>query len=538
MPELFADIHCHSSTKAFYTQRGDEALRIDPFQTARNNIKSKILNQLRDLIERVSEIKLGTQSNFDNLFDGGHRVVIVSLTPPEKAFFILNQAPEKFITTNLRSFAEFKKVPFEGTIKDTVVNAFTGFSINDIAFCKRTGLDYYNDLLKKEYEFLKSFDNKKSEKGYRLKLVKSFSEIEVALNEDPNTICVILSIEGAHSLGKSYGYGDLLRSQGKSHKDDPPGFNPNAATTTRDYVVNIADLKKWEYPPLFISLFHHVWNDLGGHARSMNRMMTVLINQEEGINLGINETGKLVVKELLSKKNGKRILVDIKHMSPRSRKDYYRLLKQDEELRNDRIPIVCSHTGVVTKRTTIDQMIDLSDNDDWKELNEEFGKNYLHECSINLCAEDILNINESKGLIGIQLDEKRIAGKGIIKAIRDIKGATIEQVNIQYAKVVLANIFRIVQVVDKKEAWDIVCIGSDFDGIINHLDSCPTSKEVPELKSTLLTVLNNKLDISQMGFNYSISAEEIQRLHFGYTSEEILQKVFYNNVLHFLRLNF
>jgi microsomal dipeptidase-like Zn-dependent dipeptidase len=268
-------------------------------------------------------------------------------------------------------------------------------------------------------------------------------------------------------------------------------------------------------------------------------MMTVLINQEEGINLGLTTTGEFVIKELLSSKNGKRILIDIKHMSPRSRRDYYKLLKEDANLVKEKIPIICSHTGVVTKRATIEQMIELSDNDDWKELNEELGeKNYLHECSINLCAEDVINIFNSNGLIGIQLDEKRITGKTVIKIIKELKRHSPEDLAIQYAKVLLANIFRVVQIINKKEAWDIICVGSDFDGLINHLDSCPTSKDVPALKHKALDVLRSRTDLSQNGFNYSLPAGEIDALLFGYTFEEVLDKVFYKNVTEFLKNNF
>lgn len=531
MPHFYADVHCHSTAKPFFTQKGGANGRLDIFKSAPNNINSWLLSRLKKVIEKASEIKLSTQSNFDALFEGGHRVVVVALTPPEKGFFVINQHDDNFIDDFLKTLVSVQEVPFTGTIRESVVNALTGFSTEDIQFCKFTATHYYNHLLKPEYEFLKSFNGKQGKGGYTMRIVKSFTEIETALTNDPNTLCIVISVEGAHSFHHIPGFLDLLQNQTTTHKNDQDNF-----TGLQDYENNIEDIKRWEHPPFFITFNHHQWNGLGGHARSMNKLMTKLINQEEGINLGINALGKQVIKRLLSNTNGKRILIDIKHMSPRSRRDYYDLLASPEIPGGDTIPIICSHCGVVTKRTTLVEMIDLADNHDWQEL--DTSDNYLHECSINLCAEDVLKIFASKGLMGIQLDEKRIAGKGIIKIIQKKEGVQVEEVNRQYASVVVANLLRVVQIVNKPEAWDILCIGSDFDGLINHLDCCSSSIEIPKLESFMLDVLNNGTDIKQDGFNYSISAAEIWRLLFGLTPEEAMEKVFYKNVEAFLKANF
>lgn len=531
MAHFYADIHCHATTKPFYTQKGPEQDRLDVFGFAQNKINSWLLRRLRSVIENISEIRLSTQSNFDSLFEGGHRIAMVSLTPPESGFFVINQKDDPAITDAIKTLVSIQKVPYTGTVKDSVANAITGFSIEDIQFCKHAVKSYYHHLLKPEYEFLESFDGKKGKGGYTMKLVNSFAEIEAVLAADADTLCILLSIEGTHSLSLAPAFFDVMRNQTTSHKNDPDNF-----TGLQDFENNINDLKQWKHTPFWITFYHHQWNGLGGQARSLNKLMSTLINQEEGINLGINALGKQVIKRILSKQNGKRILIDIKHMSPRSRIDYYHLLSSGEIPDGDIIPIICSHTGVVTKRNTLDEMVDLSDNHDWEELEVE--DNYLHECSINLCSEDVMKIFESKGLIGIQLDEKRIAGKEIIKVIQKKEGVQVEEVNRQYACVVLANLLRVVQIVNQKEGWDILCIGSDFDGLINHLDCCPSSADVPKLESFMLDVLNSGNDIAQAGFNYSISAAEIQRLLFGLTPEEAMEKVFYKNFENFLRRNF
>ena len=82
-------------------------------------------------------------------------------------------------------------------------------------------------------------------------------------------------------------------------------------------------MKQWEFVPFYISLNHHFWNGLAGHAKSLMKLIGTIVSQEEGINEGLKGMGEEVIKLLLKKTNGPRILIDIKHMSPKCRKDFY-----------------------------------------------------------------------------------------------------------------------------------------------------------------------------------------------------------------------
>jgi hypothetical protein len=70
--------------------------RHTPFESYDNEVQSWLLSRLRKQLENISEVKLGTQSNFDNLHKGKVRVVIASLTPVEKAFLVCNLKPDMF----------------------------------------------------------------------------------------------------------------------------------------------------------------------------------------------------------------------------------------------------------------------------------------------------------------------------------------------------------------------------------------------------------------------------------------------------------
>lgn len=522
------DIHCHPSGKPYMSGRAHQLHT--PFESYDNEMQAWLLNRLNRLIENISNVRLGTQSNFDNLSRGNVRVIIASLTPLERAFLVANVSPGTFINDTLKDLMTEKKTPWEDTLKTKVVNALTGYNVDDLDFVQKNMLNYFQEGLIPEYNYFTKFNNKQNAgKKYTVKFVRNYAQLEQIINADEKTICVLLSIEGAHTLGNDVPkLGPLRREQGKSHKKDQADFTPLI-----NYLNNIAAMKQWEFVPLFITLNHHFWNGLGGHAKSLMALISNIVSQSEGVNEGLKEMGKEVIKLLLKTTNGPRILIDVKHMSPQCRKDFYEFIKVEYWNKNDKFPLICSHTGAVTKSKTLDELI--AQNDD-KESDSK--TNYLHENSINLCAEDVKLIAETKGLIGLQLDEKRTGGHNIIKVIKDDDTLTAADLRLQYVKVLFANLFEMVKAVNAKEGWDILSIGSDYDGLINHLDFYPTTGEMPVLRSDMLKFLKKPVEISQAGFTYTLPVAEIKRLMFGLTPETIIEKIFARNTMEFLKRNF
>lgn len=522
------DIHCHPSGKPYMSGRSNP--RHTPFETYDNEIQAWLLGRLRSVLENLSHVKLATQSNFDNLHRGNVRVVIASLTPLEKAFLVANLQADNFLNDNLKALVTEKQTPWEDTIKSKVVNALTGFDVDDIDFAKKSMRNYFYDGLVPEYNYLTSFDAEQNKaKEYRVKFVKNYQAIEDALAGDTPVICVITSIEGAHTLSSQVpNMAFLRRDQGQSHENDPDDF-----TTLIEYVNNIETMKQWPFVPLFISLNHHFWNGLGGHAKSLMKLIGTIVSQSEGLNEGLKELGKEVIKLLLKTSNGPRILIDIKHMSPQCRIDFYAFIKNEYWKKNDKFPLVCSHTGIVTKCRTLAEL--LRQDDDAELLDNT---NYLHENSINLCKEDVLLIAETRGLIGIQLDEKRVAGNTIIEIIKKNKKLGLKELRRQYVKVLFANLFEIVQITGNKQGWDLLTIGSDYDGLINHLDFYPNTAEMPVLRNDMLDFLNDPEEISQPGFKYRLSLTDMKALMFDLAPAEIIDKVFAGNAMAFLKANF
>jgi microsomal dipeptidase-like Zn-dependent dipeptidase len=523
------DIHCHPSTKPFMSSL-DDATKTNPFISFNHNIEDSVMQLLKGILAKKAEVQLSAQSNFDHLFRGGHRVVIASITPMERGFFVANDSRKPNLLADAFIFSQGV---FANTIKPKLINALMGFSTASIEFVRNSnGLtSYFKDGLLPEFNYLKKFHNKKSAaEGYTLKLVNSFSEIEAGMNSGENALYVLLSIEGAHSFKNTVPVTSEIRSkQGYVYS----AGELNSIEDGQGVENNIIAMKKWKFVPLFITVMHHFWNGMGGHARSLNKMVGEMLNQQEGINQGLSATGKLVIRNLLRNDNGPRVLVDIKHMSIASRREFYQLLDTDPLFKNKKIPILCSHTGIASN---IDSLNELQQVNDKKE--EDNATNYFHKAQINLCGEDIRRIANSGGLIGIQLDEKRIAGAGFAKE-KFRGGLTTNELRNVCSELIMSNVFMVIRAINTIDAWNICCIGSDYDGLINHLDPFPTSEDVHVLRDEIEFYLDHLHDVTEPVTGRIIfTVANMKALMMGLTAKQITEKVFSANVMAFLKKNF
>jgi microsomal dipeptidase-like Zn-dependent dipeptidase len=504
---MIADIHIHPNMKPFNSGFPDPDLQKNMFDNYDNPCEIAILHKLAELMQMG--VIFNSQSNMERMHRGGVRVVCISLYPVEKGFTNVDLAAISPIIKALLS-------PFN--IEEKLVEGVTGIKIEKVHYIGKELTDYFKELVK-EYEYVLS-QSKTSHGPVKCRFVKNYAEMKNILETESDTICMINSIEGAHSFGSGTAAEDHL---------------PLADLKTR-FTGNIKTAKQWEYPPFFVSLNHHFWNHLGGHARSLSSFLGKVMSQEAHINEGLTEAGKHAIRELLSTANGKRILIDVKHMSAKCRKEYYELLKTEFAVQN--IPIICSHTGIIEQRETLNRVI--AENVDTDNSNDG---TYLHNWSINICREDFETIYNSKGLIGIQLDEKRMGG-GIAKhKINDKRklcgnGDTNSQAYADYKKeylqVLMANIFEVVRKIKNKSAWDIVCIGSDMDGIINPMDIYSDCSTMESLKQDVIQFLKTKTPIEDV----NLKPEFIKTYMYGFTPEEIADKIFFKNVDDFLKRNF
>ena len=352
-----------------------------------------------------------------------------------------------------------------------------------------------------EYDFYRQLDGKVitlPEGKFRYKLVRNYSEIEVlqaneVLNKNIKTICVVLSIEGMHVLNTG------LRKK------------PDRAQV----MANLRKLKNWDYRPFFVGIAHHFYNDLCGHAPSLSPLIRGLVDQSEGLESGFTDLGAQVVEQLLDITNGQRILIDVKHMNTLSRKQYYSWLDSGK-FGTQTIPIVVSH-GAANGLSSVEDPV--------MRFPETASK--MHRGDINFYDDEIVRIARSGGIFGLQLDERRVVNDATLKKTkRSVQRSKI----MHYRAALLWNQVRHVAVLlDNHDlfAWDLLAIGSDFDGIIDPLNSFWTAEQLPQLADFLERHAYNFLQKHTFKNPYNaLEADEVIDRIFSSNAHQFLQRYF------------
>jgi len=489
----YADIHCHPSLHPYAFKLADKKRN--------NNVWSYDPPKDR---QRDSPYPEYSQADFRTLALANVKVIYASLYPIEQGWF-------KAIIFN------------EGAVTDLLAKMISRLPVKFINKYQRDDLDYF-DALKKEYEFIADENEKDhSVNGHpwKFKLLRNNNDLANIMNEE-HTIGVILTIEGVQSL-----------VSGNQSTINTAAFDHNKT------IQNIIEVKNWDSPPFMIGLAHHFYNGYCGHARSIPKPGSAILNQTVGLNQPISVKGNEIIDCMLGingfEGNGRRILVDTKHLSAISRMQYYAKIKAINEGKEDdeKIPIVVSHTGY-SENKSISGSMDWPDTDDSKYDASTAFNNW----SINLSDEEIIEVFNSRGIMGINFDQRIVSGADIIEDYdnnfkkRDIK-RNINSVRKFWGKQLLENILAITNAVyasneippeDKVKIWDMIALGTDFDGMINPVDAFITAEDFKELETTLIDLMKKRDNGNGV-------------LH-GLDIEHITRKIMFDNALEFALRNY
>lgn len=399
-----------------------------------------------------------------------------------------------------------------GNLTDFAANFISGLGIDRINYLQNHK-GYFSDL-EKEYDYYKSLDGVlipfKDDIKRKYIIVKNYTDLEEKIRQaeseiDCQTIFIILTIEGAHHFF-----------------DNREQIQPDDVTTYKENVlINIRKIKNWHHKPFFITLGHHFYNGLCGHAESLRDFIQdLLTDQEFMMNTPVNSLGWEVIKELLDNTNGKRIHIDIKHMSYTSRVEYIRYLKNERsaEYTAKQLPLIISHgacNGLSSKENPV-----------YHPGLEGTAKN-MFVGDINFYDVELLEMARSGGIIGLQLDERRIGSKQYIKSLKKTFASTTERRH-SNSKLLWNNIQHIVQLLDAHNlfAWDCIAIGSDNDGIIDPINLFWTSEYMDDLIQYIERHAFNFLNDTDIRFN--VAANKI-------SAAEVVQRIFYGNAKEFIR---
>lgn len=346
---------------------------------------------------------------------------------------------------------------------------------------------------------------------------------------------LVISIEGGHALNRAKIGTYSTEDQMLTHKHDvlAEDFSNHPLLTPADSLRHLHQAM-WEMDmDIFSLVLTHLSNVnesfLATHAYGMK-----LLDVEEAYPAGngLSRKGKAVIDAAYQMKRGEKdtpILIDIKHMSLKSRLDFY------EYRRNNgcqQYPIIASHMGVAgysisewqeaTKKVKVEREADLpkigifterETAGKWGAFNNVFTFN---PWSINLMDEDIVEIIQSNGLIGLSLDVRILGWQNMLTKEDQMEYISVEDfkyffpdkfqqfeellpqeveswlVPIREDRHPLSLCFNLLHIISvgklytAKNPWDHVCIGSDFDGLINPIINCRNSTKSKDLGPLLL----------------------------------------------------
>lgn len=494
---LIADIHCHPSMRPF--NRSLPKGINNPDTTSKESIWYYDPPKFVDKVaQKYLSLAKYSQSNFTAMAKGGVKLISCSLYALEKGF-IEN---------------ELSKIGGED-LAAGATSITTGIPIVDLKYILNNKNYTYYDNLCKEYNYIMQLNNKEVKlvngEVWKYRVVNDFESLSAALQEE-NTLAVVINIEGGHN------FADRVLS-----KDEPLD-----ATYEEAMLNHLKAVKNWEYHPFYITVVHHFYNGISGNTKSFPPgMASKNLDQSYMLGTDMTEFGEKFIDLMLDNSNGKRILVDAKHLSIRGRIRYYELL--NTKYKNENIPILYTHAGV-NGRKSIYEVYNIGIHQDWKPseycqniplLPNSMAEKFNAWC-INIFDDEIVLIGKSGGLIGIEFD-RRIAGLDHDGEKPKSKKLAIKQ----WADLIWNNIEHIAVTLDNENlnAWDNICIGSDFDGIINSIYGIWTEEEMPEYKDFLVE------NVTQFMANFTLKSQNELPI------EIIVDKIMHRNLLEFYEKN-
>lgn len=479
MKSQFIDLHVHPAMKPLGKSFNNKAGINRLAKTRKDSIWHADPPTLFDKISNITlTLTKFRQSDFTSLIKGGASIVCISLCGLEKGF-LMNK-----LGTELPG--------------DLLTNFVVGIGKKRIDHIQKMK-EYFPDL-ELEYNFYKQLDGHKTKvnnKWVQYKIVSSFSEIDDNDNSEIETIYVILSIEGANVFNSG------LKMMGKDAKEE-------------EILSNIDKVKSWDHKLFFMGMNHHFDNEMVGHAQSLNGIVSKVIDQSEGMNTGFSELGWKVLEKLLDNTDGKRILIDLKHLSVQARKEYYKFL--EDKYPNETIPLIVSH-GAVNGLKSFEERIE----------EDLFNYGKFQSNDINFFDHELIRIAKSGGVFGIQFDERRVGSKTELKKT----GPFLSRRKMLFykSKLIWNQIQHIAEVLNRNNqyAWGIQCIGSDYDGMVNSLNGFWTAEDMPLFDSYL----------EKHAYNFIASEQSDSLRNYNkIKASDIVEKFMHGNAYEFLKRNF
>ena len=536
-PRMFADLHSHPTLYGYNRMRNTSAeaddSRFHPWSQHDEDLEH------RKQGKRASSY---SQADVAKLPASRCRLTFASITPIEKGFLLVTPQMKQNFTSEAIKLAtgatlvrSGAKLFFDGSatalyelggilrnqgpVRQALQKGIMRYPMARIKHMQGPEFDYWEDF-KKEYDFWLRKNGVREEVDSRTagRISGCYHMIDTAEtlhavieDDDAGELAMVMTIEGAHTF--SIG------------PDDEP--LPDEVILGR-----IQELKELPAPIFFLTLAHHFDNGICGHAHSIPDAGYIVLDQTRRMHEGLEKRdgfGAKVIRELLAldeslQDNGeRRILIDCKHMSARSRKEYYEQIVRpananlSESGEAPQIPVILSHAGYSGVGTLDEMIVNTKQEDDYWHIGSYYAWN------LNFCDDDIRMVHETGGIFGVCLDQ-RVAG------ILPRQKVHLEQ----WVHVLMQQILGVVDVImlddryspeEKIKVWDCVGLGTDYDGMIDPMSRYPTTLELDLLAMDLhdaLEAISHTRMIQQIGVEALVekicwkNAWELVKTHFPF----------------------
>ncbi|MGH1337749.1 MAG: hypothetical protein ACRBFS_16635 [Aureispira sp.] len=528
---MFADLHCHAHIRSYFCllQQREKMEALDQYNPW--TVVATNMSRLKN-VDRAAGY---SQSDLVALWNGGSRLIWNSLYPIERGFFMASKEPTVGKFPFLRSVvrvATHHKAPLRSLMQHLVMR----IPMATIDYICSEEYDYWQ-FLQEEYAYISSKsgittknevftlgvarrlleNNEHRREKYpdyyhaegTYQIPRNRAEAKAIAKQNKEVMLMALSIEGSHVFG--------------------------AESETEETVLERVDYikTKWEYPLFFITYSHHFNNYLCGHAHSLPDAASFILKQDDAMGAGFTDTGWKVVRKLLAvdeqnnpaPEEGHRILIDLKHMSPRGRKELYEQIIKPCQAKGDLIPLIASHCGYAPRKTLEEAIALEGEERDGLRIQTPDGN--FNAWGINMCDEDIHLIYETGGLFGLSFD-KRIMGVSEKRSLE--KKEKINNIHALWnnVKAVLHVIYNREDLTgaQKRLAWSMLAIGTDFDGYIDPINTYKTAIELNQFKADLLAEIKKAAALEQPPLCVSDFDAD-------FTPELVVDKICYQNALDF-----
>jgi hypothetical protein len=404
--------------------------------------------------------------------------------------------------------------------------------------------DYF-EALKDEYQFFLERSGQYTTTSYEIKIdttgiartwhgayTLAANSSEIDIDPDGNEIFIVPTLGGIHALGVGNPE-DADQRPGQQPKDaDLSTIKSRIRQIKGEEALENGPLSRWQHRPFYITFAQHFHNTFCGHAKSFCSPASLLFDQRKGMDAGALNGCLDVWRELLGltrvlePTGSPRILIDVHHMSAAARQAYYKnIIEPHNRLNKENpIPVIASHAGYAATDYLQNQ---IERSKKGHETDNSHQNGFL-TWSINLCDEDVLQIFNSQGMLGLSLDNHLLGG-GANSWLDNIPFAPFTRKRtLNLIKRTLQQFVRIpfdYHLAEPYDIWHRIALGSGFDGIMQPMQRYSSVLQFSTFEQDLVKILNEMKREDPLWFG-------------SYRSEDLARMICFNNAYEFVKKHY